>query len=62
MIDSNALVVMCLEANAFYNAMSEKNRQCSKLAWLDAETWTAKATVKSVIAEVYLMRAQELTK
>lgn len=62
MVDPNTLVVSCMEANAYYNAMSDKNRMLSNLAWMGAGTWLARSLTQSLIAEVYLMRAEELTK
>lgn len=60
-MDSNKTVIDCLEAQTYYIAMSERNRQLSNEAWLGRETWIAKSNVQALIAEVFLTRAENLT-
>lgn len=50
----NIMVTDCLEANAHYNSVVDKQ-------WSFSERNTVAVTANSVIAEAYLMRSETLT-
>lgn len=62
MLNDNEVIIKCMEAQTYYTAMSEKNRQAGNMAWMGKSIWFAKANVYSLLAEAFLDRAESLTK
>lgn len=57
-MNGHALAILCMEANAFYNGRAEWHRKMSQ----GVRVCTSIELANSVMAEAFLMRAEELTK